>query len=199
METDFLQEIWETQSKVQLRTSKEKIMQIIHYKKYGPLDSLKNKFLWKILKFPIILLIILVGFFKIPGLKNDILPWFFLVFSFLTSGFYLFNYLKVKEIIKGDKTIKYLLEKNLTVLERSFKIYILISGCINVLLTILLEALLFFHKVSFLESWYSVPFFIRFAIYVTFIYLNLFFLKKFFRKKFGKDISDLGELLRMMM
>lgn len=196
MELEHLKETWDIESAGKLELVNNNIMEIIQHKSYSPVATLKRKFRLQLLIFPVLFGIVFYKFIKNPVLLTDFTFWFFILFCFSFASFFWLNYSIVNRLQNSGVSVKAAIIKDITILEKGFKKYFIISRIVFVLFIIILEILMYNHKLPDFETWFSYSLPVRILGYILVLIIQYFLAKISFGKQFGQHISFLKGLLQ---
>lgn len=195
MELDQLKENWNRESAEDMELVNKNIMELIQHKSYSPVAILKRKFSIQLLIFPMLVGIVFYKFTKNPELITDFTFWFFILFCFAFACFFWFNYSIVNRLQNSHDNVKAAIVNDITILEKGFKKYFIVSRIIFVLFIIILEVLIYNHKLPDFENWYSYALPVRILGYILVLIFQYFLAKFSFQKQYGQHISFLKNLL----
>ncbi|ANI87906.1 hypothetical protein A9P82_00360 [Arachidicoccus ginsenosidimutans] len=201
MELDDLKQAWQQQTPedIDVRNNKN-IIDMIKYKRYGPVASIRSIFGRAFWLAPIMAGIIIFMIVN-KDTRNDILMWSLILILVPILIFYFYWYKKLGKIQHDENPIKGTLENNVIRLEKGLKILYFSTNLLAFLLLICIMELPIFlnHKTSGYNWWrQNVPVYLRCLAYLAFGVYAYFSSKKTQYRFFGQHIDYLKELLRKM-
>ncbi|WP_347158533.1 hypothetical protein [Pontibacter chitinilyticus] len=173
-------------------------MEIIQNKSNGPIAQLKHRFRKQLIVLPLVIALVTLNLSRHHDLFSDALFWFFVVIGLVMCGYFLFSYRLVSHIASMEGMVKTNLKKQVTTLERGYRVRMLVLRILPILFLALLELLLFLNQEPSLARWHAQPLGIRLLCYAA-VWSAFFLLTKYvLRHKYGRHIQHLKELVAQM-
>jgi hypothetical protein len=196
MELDNLKQAWNKQDRKDVTIPVNNMMELIHYKSKAPLAELKRRIRIQLLFAPVVVVIFTGRLITSPELMHDMMIWFFIIVFLALTGYFWFNYRIINRLQKTGPAVKEVIEKDIHTLENGIRKFFIIKNIILIFLAILLEVLMHFHQIPYMEEWYANSIFIRIGLYICLIIFAILVGKYSFNKQFGQHIAFLKELLQ---
>lgn len=198
MELDALKDIWNESNKKELTNSEPSLVEMLQRKSYGPLTLLKQNLGRQLLFAPVAILILIYDVMKKPELLSNVFFWLLVGVCAMITIYFLVNYLAILTIEDKAGSIKQSLTNQLSIIEKTFKIYQLSLLIVLIVLPVIIEWLIYSGRVQDLGGWEAVTLYLRIPVYVlAFIFLR-FINKQVFNSNYGQHLQKVKALIKQL-
>ena len=198
MELDDFKNSWNRSGENATITSKNKLMELIQHKSYGPLAILKATLARQFIFIPFTYAVLLWQVIRRPELRTDPFFGLFISMILIASVFFTIAYFNVEKIQPAEGNVKTNLKRQIASLERILLGYRLTIFAGVILLSVFLEI---FHDrgtALLMQEWYELAFMVRLGAYILLLVIGFFGSAKIFHQQFGQHIQNLKELIQQL-
>lgn len=197
MELDELKNKW---SSTPSPVSKNKnIMELIHHKKYGPMQELKKAYKKQIILMSIMPIVLVAT--NITNAGKTLTSMFFISYVIFCIGIILYsfyNYRIVEKMERMDAMVRTNLLQQINILETRLRLNLTGLRIVLLYFIILLEIAPYFQYFRMVEIWHTVHPVIRVAVYALLFLLQYYASRKVMERKFGRHLTYLKSLVKDM-
>jgi hypothetical protein len=204
MELDDLKQVWQQQTteNIDVRNDK-KIIDMIQDKNYGPLATIKSKYLRGFIFVGIAYAYLTVLFITTPqkwqnfiNNKGLLFLFVFLVpFAIIQYWSRIRSLKAINRIQNINEPIKRDIEKQMLSIQKDYKLQNILYVVSFALMGVFFEMLTQQRSKTDMADWYNVPMYLRVLAYIGLVILSYFYGKWVFQKRFGKHIDYLKNML----
>jgi hypothetical protein len=198
MELDDLKKNWKEH--IPQKITNTDIMELIHHKSYGPIESLKKRYRKEMINLIAVPVLILLPHFlenkDAPKMLSSVMYWAFVALCIAWASYAFYNYRIVTRMEGRAAMVKENLEQQINLLERRMKNMTMASHWLLWMFIASVELIPYFPNMP--KGLHAVHPIIRFGIYgLMFIYQH-FIYKRLLETRYGQHIKYLKDLVKEM-